>query len=101
MATLAERIEAAFDEAVGAKRRMQINLRGITELEETAKMENLDEWVGAKNNDVRRAIVLRDLAEDEDYDRARFEYDNARDRYRLALLEIERLKLLVALEAGS
>ena len=99
--TLEERIEAEFDRAIAAKSDMQTNASKIADSEETAKMDNLDEWTGAKNNDVRHSIVLRALAEDEDYHTARQGYRAARDRYRLAVLEIERLKLLVAARAAA
>lgn len=93
--SLAERIETAFDKARQSKAVMQQSYREIEAAEETAKMDNLDEWTGAKNNDVRRAIILRELAQDDDYHNARKAYQGARDTYRLDLLEIKRLELLV------
>jgi hypothetical protein len=99
--TMTDRIEAVFNAAVAAKRNMQASANDVAAAEETAKMDNLDEWVGAKNNDVRRSIILRELDDDEAYYVARQLYRDARDSYRLALLEIERLKLLVAWERGA
>lgn len=96
MSALTARIEAAFDSAIVCKSRMQAEANDIAAAEETAKMDNLEEWTAAKNNDVRRAIVLRELADDEGYHASRKIYRAARDDYRLALLEIERLKVLVA-----
>ena len=93
--TLSERIEAAYDRAVEVEDHMQTLARQIELQEETAKMDNLEECTAAKNNDIRRAIILRALSEDEGYHVARSTYAVARNRYRLAHLEIERLRLLV------
>lgn len=100
--SLPERIEVEFNQVVDAKAQMQFRAGQIHLAEETAKTDNLEEWTAAKNNEVRRAIVLSVLADDEAYHEARSVYQEARDRYRLALLEIERLKLLVeARKAGD
>ena len=100
--TLSERIEAAYDRAVGARRTMQIEQTVMADEEQSAKMDNLEEWTAAKNNDIRRAIVERALGEPNGvegapslYWNARRAYTDARNEYRLAHLEIERLRLLV------
>lgn len=109
MSSLSERIENAYDVAVEAKRTMQVEQSIMADEEQSAKMDNLDEWTAAKNNDVRRSIIERELGEPGGVDgapslywTARRAYIGARDRYRLALLEIERLRLLVeAAKAGG
>lgn len=99
--SLADRIEAAFDRAIKSKSLMQYSQLTMRLISDDAKLEHRDEYAGAKNNDVR-AVLLHDWLQDElEYWAARKNYDEARDDYRLALLEIERLKLLVALERGA
>ncbi len=101
MAALAERIEAAFDDAVRAREAM-FNARATTEAREAnAKLDHADDWASAKNNDVRAVMLASWLHDDDVYQRVRAEYEEVRDTYRLSLLEIERLRLLVALEGGS
>lgn len=100
--TIHERIEAAFDTAINNRTKMMDAQASMQRAEETAKMENLEEWTQAKNNDVRKAIILRELADDESYHEERANYERRRGLYRLDLLEIERLKLLVEYtRAGS
>lgn len=94
--TLTERIEAAFDAVIASKAQMHEALYFMDLAEESARMDNIEEWASAKNNDVRRAIVLRELADNEDYHAARTRHRDNRDGFRLGMLEVERLKLLVA-----
>lgn len=94
--TMEKRIELAWDEAIAHRARMIEAQHALADVEETAKMDNLDEWVGAKNNDVRRAIVLRALADDVEYHEARVAYRNEKDAFKLAMLHIERLRMLIA-----
>jgi hypothetical protein len=91
-----ETINKAYDRAV--QRRLEMAFRGseIQDAEETAKMDNLDEWVAAKNNDVRRAIILRALADDERYHENRKMYRASREDLRIALINVERVKTLIA-----
>lgn len=98
--TLNERIETAFDEAIRHRRAMLEARYEVSNKEANAKLEYRDDWAGAKNNDVRRVLLEEWLAGDDVYWQARLAYDKARDEYRVALLEIERLKLLVALGGG-
>lgn len=101
MVTLAERIEAAFDEAIEARSVMLYASRNLEDLRAQAKLEHADEWASAKNNDVRAVLLAGWLEEDDAYGKAVLEYQEGRIGFRLALLEIERLKLLVALEGGG
>lgn len=95
-ASLYERIEEAYDRAIRERGSMLADLGTMRRIEERVKVEHKDEWAGAKNNDVRATLLAGWLA-DEDYDYAAYRdcYEKARDEYRLALLEIERLRLLV------
>ena len=92
---LEDRVNEAFDDAIRFRAAMQSAWRAMQQHEETAKMENLEEWVAAKNNDIRKAIVLRALEENHEYQTWRSQYADARDDLKLALLDIERVKLLV------
>lgn len=98
---LAERIEKAFHEAIVTRRHMELARWQIQDTESKAKAEHADEWSGAKNNDVRAVLLAGWLSGDEDYTEARQIYRESKLEHRLALLEIERLKLLVALERGA
>lgn len=99
--SLSERIEAAYDEAISQRERMLEAQGEIRRAEENVKVEHSEEWAGAKNGDVRKVLLAEWLAHDDPYVQARIYYDRARDSYRLYLLEIERLKLLVALEGAQ
>ena len=101
-ATLAERIEAAYNEVIEQRGRMLEAQGEIRRAEENAKVEHSDEWASAKNNDVRKVLLAEWLQNDDPYIQARIAYDDARDSFRLEMLEIERLKLLVELaKAGD
>lgn len=99
--TLNERIETAFDEAIEHRWLMLEARHQISNKEANAKVEHRDDWAGAKNNDVRKVLLEEWLANDDVYWQARLAYDKARDEFRVALLEIERLKLLVALNKDA
>lgn len=91
-----QKINEVFDRVIGAKRLVQTAAYAIKSQEMDARMENLDEWIQARNNDVRQAIIDRALANDQDYWSDRVQYENARDEYELAMLEVERLRVLIA-----
>lgn len=93
--TLSERIEAAYDRAQEHRAGMQLALWNMEGREQDAIERLGDEWINARNNDVRRALVGRALREDAAYQEARQSYRSNRDSYKLVLLDIERLKLLV------
>jgi hypothetical protein len=100
--SLSERIEAAYDEAKAYRGRMFLERGEIEEREENAKIKHSQEWASAKNNDVRRVLLQEWLDGDAEYLHASQQYHIARNAYRLALLEIDRLKLLVELaKAGD
>ena len=90
-----ERINAAWDEVVRARKSMELSRWATDDAEETAISDLGDEWTNAKNNDVRRALVREKLAEDLDYHEARNQYRKARAELRVALFEVERLKMLI------
>lgn len=85
------------------------NIEDAIHVRRQAEKDHYGEWtrvpaqsLGTLDPDIRRAIVLNALTDDEAYHEARNVYQEARDRYRLALLEIERLKLIVeARKAGD
>lgn len=100
--SLSERIEAAYDEVIQQRQQMLHALGEIRRAEESAKVDHSDEWAAAKNSDVRKVLLAEWLAGDEPYQDARVAYEQARDSFRLEMLEIERLKLLVELaKAGD
>lgn len=98
---LEQRIEKVFDVASLLRQDMQIAMLSMVESEEAVKADCLDEWMAAKNNDVRKAIIQRELVQNDEYQSARLDYRRARDDYQRTLLEIQRLKLLVALHGGG
>lgn len=101
MPTLAERIEATYEAAIRSREAM-FNHRAVVQgREAAAKLEHADEWASAKNNDVRAVLLAAWLADDLVYQQRRGDYEDARDTYRLTLLEIDRLKLLVELEKAD
>ena len=93
--TLSERIEAAYDRAIEARRAMLAARDAMAVLEAQAKQDHADEWAGAKNNDVRAVLLHGWLSGEDAYLEASDDYEGSRAAYRLALLEIERLRLLV------
>lgn len=99
--TLTERIEAAWDEAIETRSVMLYASRNLEDLRAQAKLDHADEWAAAKNNDVRAVMLAGWLEEDDYYGRSVLEYQEGRMGFRLALLEIERLKLLVALDGRT
>jgi hypothetical protein len=90
-----DKINETFDELIAAKRRLQQSSNEISDIERRTKMENLEKWVDAKNNDVRRAIIEEALEEDERYQSERNRRRIARDEFRIAWLEVERHKLVI------
>lgn len=99
--TLIERIEAAFDRAIEARSKMDAALYLTRNLEAAAKADHADEWASAKNNDVRAVLLAGWLSGNEQYSLQREAYLGFQRTYRLALLEIERLKLLVEASKGE
>lgn len=98
---LAERIEAAYDEAKQYRETMLYARRNLDEMQVSAKLDHAEEWAAAKNADVRAVLLVTWLEEDEQYGKNIVELQEARIGLRLALLEIERLKLLVELAKAS
>ena len=90
-----ERINAAWDRVVELRRDMGFRKVEIENAEETAISDLGDEWTNAKNNDVRRALVREKLASEERYQENRKMYRAAREDLRVALLEVERLRMLI------
>lgn len=108
MTPLVERIEAAYDRAIQARRDMIVARNVLANIEANAKQEHEEEWASAKNNDVRAVLLAGWIAESptgdtgDDYFETRAERQEAELAFKLALLEIERLKLLVeAAKAGA
>lgn len=93
--TLTERIEAAYDEAIRLRREIDEARKILGDLETVEKIKHADEWTSAKNNDVRALLLASWLADHDAYHQGQMHYSGVRSAYRLALLEIERLKLLV------
>lgn len=91
-----DRIERAWNEVIKHRAAMMTAAAVIEQAEENAKMENREEWANAKNNDVRKTIVLRELAGDPTYQAARVKYKDERNMYKLEMLEVERLRMLIS-----
>lgn len=94
--TLTEEINAAYGRLTAEKESMQIAWHEMSDAEETAISDLGDDWVLAKNNDIRKALVREKLAEDESYQTSRKKYRGSRDAFRLAQIEIERIKTNIA-----
>lgn len=100
-ATLAERVEEVYFRLHSHKASAQLTYDTLRDLEEEVKLDHFDEWASAKNNDVRYIMVLRwineDLATAEAYHIARKAYREARNAYRLAVIDARKLELLATL----
>lgn len=92
---LSERIEAAYDRAIEQRAIMLEARDAMAALEAGAKQDHAEEWATAKNNDVRAVLLHGWMADEDNYLEAFDDYEGGRKEYRLALLEIERLRLLV------
>lgn len=94
--SLRERIEEAFDALIETRSAMDEHARDMQDAEMDAKLSHEDEYISAKNSEVRQVLMARWLAEDGEYQVARSRYLDARRDMRLATVEIERMKLLIA-----
>lgn len=95
-----QRIEAAWDEAISQRSAMMAAETVMQNSEETAISDLGEEWANAKNNDIRKALVRDALAGDEGYQEARVGYRAARNVYRLKMMEVSKLRDLVAEKAA-
>lgn len=93
---LITRIEETFDALIVSRQAMDEYGREMRDQETDAKLSHEDEYVGAKNGEVRSVLMARWLSEDGEYQEARHKYLDARRDMRLATINVERLKLLVA-----
>ncbi len=100
-AEIATEIEQSYGRAIKARAAMFEMQRAIRHAEATAKVDHLDEWASAKNNDVRFVLLATWLQDNEEYWKQRRAYDSASEDYRMAHLEIARLKLLIQLVAAT
>lgn len=92
--TLVEQVNANYGFLFEAKQDMQRQWSIMQDSEETAISDLGEAWISAKNNDIRKALVREQLANDQDYQDARLKYREARDAFRLAQIEVERVKTL-------
>jgi hypothetical protein len=94
--TVIERIEDAYDAAAEHRANMH-DAHGamISQEEFVLKGERLAEFRSAKSNEVRKALLKDWLSDDEDYLLQKERYEENRFAFRLAMLEIDRLRLLV------
>lgn len=90
-----KRINEQFDILSKAKSVAFDSQRTMDRIAENAKMENLDEWVAAKNNDVRHALILRALADNEEYHAARKTLLDAQHVVEVTELEVKRIRYLL------
>ena len=101
---LVAEINAAYRSAMHHKAAMDESAEVMREIEEEVKLENREAWASAKNNDVRAIELLdwiRESDRAEEYHKARRDYTESRAALRIALLDCERLKLLVQLQGGA
>lgn len=94
--TIVDQVNKAYSELYEWRREMQVHADAISDAEETAVQDILEEWQKAKSNEVRRGLVNDELADNEEYHNHRRLYRDARNRFRLCQIEVERCKTLVA-----
>lgn len=94
---LALRIEDTYDARTAYESAMEMAQHSMDEARLRVKLENKDEYAGAKNNDVREVLMAEWLAEDEDYQEALEDYSIAARKAKRAELHAKRLRLLVDL----
>lgn len=94
--TLSEQVELAYAELTAQKANMQESWNTLSMEEENAIQENLADWFDSKNNDIRKQKVVSWLATNEEYQDARKRYRAAKDAFRLAQIEVERVKTMIA-----
>lgn len=103
--SLEHRIEAIYEAAIGFRAQMDMARSTMHELEMAAKLdhgeERKEEYVKAKNGEIREMMLAEWLALDGEYQEAAQDYRTAKIQYRQCLLNIERLKVLVAARAGA
>lgn len=73
----------------------------IKNMEDNAKAELGEVWESAKNNDVRKALLLQQLADNEDYWRRVNGLDDTEEDIELIENQISMLRLLVQLRATT
>lgn len=93
------RIESTFDELVMERRLMLEAEREISLKETNAKVENMEQWIAAKNGEVRSSLLAKWLEGDDEYWTYRKTYDDSRKNFRVGLLEAKRFELLIGARA--
>jgi hypothetical protein len=90
-----DRINEAWDRAINARQRMRWQADLVDEAQEEIKLANLTDYLTAKNSEQRQLLLLSWLKDNEQFQIARQNYRQARDDYRIAMLEIQRLRMLI------
>lgn len=102
---LEERIEATYHSASGFRAQMDMALNTMRDKQMAAKLdhgeERKEEYVKAKNTEIREMMMADWLSMDGEYQEAVEDHRTAKIQYRQCLLNAERLKLLVAARAVS
>jgi hypothetical protein len=91
-------INEPYDAAIESRQQMEQAASTMREKQMNAKLESEEreeEYVKAKNNEIREMLMAKWLAEDEEYQQASEDYRAAKTAHRCALLNAERAKLLV------
>jgi hypothetical protein len=94
---LALRIEETYDARTTQEAIMNMAEQSMQDAELRVKLANKDEYVGAKNNEVRAVMMAEWLSSDEDYQEALEDYSIAARKAKRAELHAKRLRLLVDL----
>jgi hypothetical protein len=101
-ATIVDQVNNAYSLLHEWKNDMQVHADAIADLEEDAVQDILEDWQKARSNEVRRGLLQDQLDDNDEYKNHRRAYRTARNNFRLAQLEVERCKTVIAaIHAGS
>lgn len=90
-----------FDGAIIARQALHEAQNLLDDMTVVAKLTLGDEWLYAKNNDVRHLLIERHYSESLPYAQAKDDYRQSKLALRIALLEIERVRLQVQAGGGA
>ena len=92
---LESEIKEAYEKAKQARIALSMLDHQLEDMRLVAKLTMGDEWVNAKNNDVRKMMVERYFADNMDYAQVVEAQREAKLNFRLAMLDVEYVKALI------
>lgn len=100
--TIVDQVEKAYADLKTERANAQEAFSVMRREEENAIQEHLEEYVEAKNTDIRNANLKLWLSTNEEYQDARKRFYAAEDAAVLAKLEVDRIRTVIsAIAAGS